>query len=43
MYQAAYEMQYAAMNVIKAGTTFQEIVDQWPEPEHWGFKRKEEQ
>jgi len=42
MYQAAYEMQYAAMNVIKAGATFKEIVDQWPDPEHWGFTKEEE-
>jgi Xaa-Pro aminopeptidase len=42
LYQAAYEMQYAAMNVIKTGATFQEVVDQWPEPEHWGFTKEEE-
>jgi Xaa-Pro aminopeptidase len=42
MYQAAYEMLYAAMKKIKAGATFLEIVNEWPEPEHWGYTREEE-
>jgi Xaa-Pro aminopeptidase len=35
-------MQYAGMEPIKAGATYMEIVDQWPEPEHWGFTKDEE-
>jgi Xaa-Pro dipeptidase len=42
LYQGCYEMQYAAMNVIKVGATFMDIVNQWPEPEHWGYKPEEE-
>jgi len=42
LYQACYDMQYAAMNVIKAGATYMDIVDQWPEPEHWGYTKDEE-
>jgi len=42
LYQAAYEMQYAGMKPIKAGASYLDIVNQWPEPEHWGFTKEEE-
>ena len=42
MYQACLEMQYAGMKPIRVGATYEEIADQWPEPEHWGFTKDEE-
>jgi Xaa-Pro dipeptidase len=42
MYQACYEMLYAGMKPIRAGTTYMDIVDEWPEPEHWGYSKEEE-
>jgi len=42
MYRACYDMQYAGMNVIKAGCTYGEFMDQWPTPEHWGYTPEEQ-
>ncbi len=41
LYQSAYDMLYAGMNVIKAGNTTLDIVNKWPGPEHWGYDNEE--
>jgi len=42
LYQACYEMQYAGMKPIKAGASYLDIVNQWPDPEHWGYSKEDE-